>query len=83
MALLLTMTMNDWQNELDRYLTYQRADILQSKGQVSREQANQKVEDEYEKFKQENHEVTLVDQAFFQALEQQAQKMKKQSRKND
>lgn len=34
------MTMSDWKVELDRYLTYQRADILQGRGTVSRKSAD-------------------------------------------
>lgn len=67
-----TMTMEDWKAELDRYLTYQRADILKDKGSVSRKAADSKVNSEYEKFKKTNHEITQVDEDYFRALNQNA-----------
>ncbi len=70
-----TMTMEDWKAELDRYLTYQRADILKDKGSVSRKAADSKVNSEYEKFKKTNHEITQVDEDYFRALNQNAAKL--------
>lgn len=72
-----TMTMEDWKNELERYLTYQRADILKGKGKISRETANSKVDSEYEMFKKENHEITQVDMDYFEALNQGVKRIKK------
>ncbi|AYW44487.1 RhuM family protein [Tetragenococcus koreensis] len=63
-----TMTMADWKEELDRYLTYQRADILEGRGSVSRRSANDKIDKEYEKYQIEHHEITKVDEDYFKAL---------------
>lgn len=63
-----TMTMSDWQAELDRYLTYQRADVLQNRGQISRKNADIKIDDEYQKYQDNHHEITGVDEDYFKAL---------------
>ncbi len=63
-----TMTMADWKAELDRYLAYQRADILEGRGTVSRKSADNKVDKEYEKYQAEHHEITSVDEDYFKAL---------------
>jgi hypothetical protein len=62
------MTMSDWKAELDRYLTYQRADILEDKGVVSRKNADEKADREYAKYQAEHHEITAVDEDYFRAL---------------
>lgn len=62
------MTMSDWKAELDRFLTYQRADILEGKGTISRKAADEKVDSEYAKYQEANHEVTAVDEDYFKAL---------------
>lgn len=64
------MSMSDWKTELDRYLTYQRADILEGLGSVSRKSADEKVSREYEKYQAANHEITSVDKDYFKALSQ-------------
>ncbi len=69
------MTMTDWASELNRYLEFQRADILEGHGTISRESANQKADEEYEKYKSGNHEITEVDKAFFEALKGDAKKL--------
>lgn len=71
------MTMADWQTELNRYLEFQRAEILEGYGKISRKLADQKADEEYEKYKAENHEITAVDQAFFEALKDDVKKLKK------
>ncbi|MGX7198186.1 RhuM family protein [Enterococcus olivae] len=70
------MTMADWKSELDRYLAYQRADILEGRGTVSRKNANKKVDDEYKKYQESNHEITKVDEDYFKALSQDIQRLK-------
>lgn len=70
------MTMEDWKAELDRYLTYQRADILKGCGSVSRKNANKKVDDKYQKYQENNHEITSVDEDYFKALSQDIQRLK-------
>ena len=62
------MTMADWKEELDRYLRYQRAEILQGKGLVSRKSADDKAKKEYEKYQATHHEITRVDEDYFHAL---------------
>jgi hypothetical protein len=62
------MTMSDWKAELDRYLAYQRADILQNRGSVSRQTADEKIEREYGKYRAKHHEITAVDEDYFKAL---------------
>ena len=71
-----TMTMADWKIELDRYLTYQRADILQDKRKISRVSANNKIDVEYQKYQELNHEVTTVDKDYFRVLEQELKRLK-------
>jgi hypothetical protein len=62
------MTMADWKAELNRYLTYQRADILEGHGMVSRKSANGKVDREYKKHQIEHREIAAVDEDYFKAL---------------
>lgn len=62
------MTMADWQAELDRYLTFQRADILQGKGSISRANADKKAEVEYQKYQQNHIEISQVQKDYFNAL---------------
>ena len=45
-----TMTMNDWVQELDSFLTMTHNDILKSNGKVSHEKALEKAHKEYEKY---------------------------------
>jgi hypothetical protein len=65
------MTMSDWKAELDRYLTYQRADILEGRGAVSRRSADEKANREYAKYQTSHHEITRVDEDYFKALSQE------------
>jgi len=62
------MTMADWKAELDRYLVYQRADILEGRGAVARRSADAKVDEEYKKYQETHHEITSVDEDYFKAL---------------
>jgi hypothetical protein len=70
------MTMSDWKAELDRYLSYQRADILKGRGSISRKNANGKVEHEYEKYQETHHEITRVDEDYFKVLNQDMKRLK-------
>lgn len=63
------MTMADWKAELERYLTYQRADILQGKGKISRKSAEVKIDVEYQKYQELKPEVAQVDEDYFRVLE--------------
>ena len=64
----IQMTMADWKEELDRYLTYQRADILKGKGNVSRKTAEGKIKNELEKYLEQNIPVETVDRDFVEVL---------------
>jgi hypothetical protein len=68
--------MTDWEAELNRYLEFQRAEILEGNGKISRELADRKVDEEYDKYKLQNHEITEVDKAFFEALKDDAKKVR-------
>jgi hypothetical protein len=70
------MTMSDWKAELNRYLSYQRADILQGNGKISRKSANNKVDDEYGKYQEKNHEITKVDEDYFNSLSSNLKNLK-------
>ena len=47
----LSMSMNDWKNEVETSLKLFHYDILDNKGKISSEKAKQKAEGEYEKYK--------------------------------
>ena len=47
----LSMSMNDWKNEVETSLKLFHYDILEGKGKISAEKAKQKAENEYEKYK--------------------------------
>lgn len=64
----IKMTMSDWKNELDRYLEFQRVDILQDKGKISRDAANKKVDAELKRYRELTQEIHPVDTHFFNAL---------------
>lgn len=64
----IKMTMSDWKSELDRYLEFQRVDILQNKGKVSRNAANEKVDTELKRYRELNQEIHQVDTDYFNAL---------------
>ena len=47
----LSMTMEDWKNEIETSLKLFHYDVLEGKGKISAEKAKQKAESEYEKYK--------------------------------
>ena len=47
----LSMSMNEWKNEVETSLKLFHYDVLQGKGKISAEKAKQKAENEYEKYK--------------------------------
>ena len=65
------MSMQDWLNETDRFLTNNRRKVLEGKGHVSREAAVKKVSDIYAEFrkKQDADYVSEFDKAFSRYLE--------------
>lgn len=75
------MTMEDWKSELNRYLTYQRADILRGKGIVSRKNAEEKINKEYAKYQESNHEITKVDDDYFKALTRDIKRLEGKDKK--
>ena len=60
------MSMQDWLNETDRFLTNNRRRVLDSKGHVSRDAAAKKVSDIYEEFrkKQDAEYISEFDREF-------------------
>ena len=76
-----TMTMSDWKAELDRYLAFQRADILEGKGKISRKSANEKIEREYRQYQDNYHEIAKVDKDYYKALSQDIKRL--QGKKNE
>ena len=65
------MSMQDWLDETDRFLTNNRRKVLEGKGHVSREAAVKKVSDIYAEFrkKQDADYVSEFDKAFSRYLE--------------
>ena len=47
----LSMSMNDWKNEVETSLKLFHYEVLEGKGKISAEKARQKAENEYEKYK--------------------------------
>jgi len=76
-----TMTMSDWKAELDRYLAFQRADILEGKGKISRKSANEKIEREYRQYQDNYHEIAKVDKDYYKALSQDIKRL--EGKKNE
>ena len=70
------MTMADWREELDRYLTYQRADVLVGNGKIKREKAESKIDEEIEKYNQNNVLIESVDRDFVEVLSDKVKKLK-------
>jgi hypothetical protein len=70
------MTMTDWKTELERYLTYQRADILQGKGKISRKSAEEKIDKEYQKYQEVKPEIAQVDEDYFRVLKGEVKRLK-------
>lgn len=72
----------DWKAELDRYLTYQRADILEGCGSTSRKSADEKVNREYKKYQDHHHEITNVDEDYFKALSRDIKRLREKMSEN-
>jgi len=63
------MTMQDWINKLDEFLTFNKKEILTHAGKISREMANEHVEIEYGKYKEKSRdELTPVEQAYLESI---------------
>lgn len=64
------MYMKDWIARLDDYLRMTDSEVLQNAGKVSHALAEQKVKEEYQKFKQmQSMELTPVEEAFVASIE--------------
>lgn len=65
------MTMKDWIEITDRFLQYNRQEVLQDAGRISHQAAMDKVQAEYEKFrvKQDREYISNFDQAIRKYLE--------------
>ena len=72
------MFMQDWIARLDDYLQMTDSEVLQNAGSVSHALAEQKAKAEYEKYKRlHRDDVTPVEVAFLDSVEQQAKQLKK------
>lgn len=72
------MFMKDWIARLDDYLQMTDSEVLQNAGSVSHALAEQKAKAEYEKYKRlHRDDVTPVEVAFLDSVEQQAKQLKK------
>ena len=57
----IPMYMKDWKEEVDKVLSLRHYDILTRKGKISKEEADKKAENEYEKFKIEQDKKFISD----------------------
>lgn len=69
------MTMKDWVNELDSFLTMTRKDILINSGTVSHKQALEKAHKEYKKY-MENH-LTTAEKDYIETLNKSVNDLEK------
>ena len=60
------MTMKDWVNHVDNVLQATGEDVLQGHGRVSREQADEKVDIEYKKYRQKT--LTQVERDYMEEI---------------
>lgn len=72
------MTMKDWVETLDSFLTMSRSAVLKDAGKITRELANKKAELEYEKYKQlTDDELSDIERHFVEELESAKDKLTK------
>ncbi len=69
------MTMQDWVNVLDSFLTMTRKDILKDSGKISYGQALKKAHEEYDKYMQEH--LTNVKQDYLEVLNKKIDEIEK------
>jgi len=63
------MHMTDWAKELERFIAYQEMPVLKGKGKITREEADEKAELEYDKYKVKNKDdLTPVEQDFIETI---------------
>ena len=70
-----TMTMKEWINELDSFLTMTRKDILTHSGSVSHKQALEKAHKEYDKY-MKNH-LTIAEKDYIEVLNKSVNDLEK------
>lgn len=74
------MYMKDWIEKLDEFVKMTGNEILNHAGSISHEQALQKANTEYEKFKEKNkNELSQVEKHFIEQLKKTTQKLKKKT----
>ena len=70
----IPMTMADWEERLNRFLSLMDREILMDAGRVTAEQAKQHAESEFEKYRIIKDQLYLSDFDKFQLLEEEANK---------
>jgi len=69
------MYMNDWIGRLDDFIKMTGNELLQNAGTISHQQALKKATEEYEKFKEQNHnQITEVEKHFIKQIEEASKK---------
>lgn len=66
------MTMNDWIKETDELLKFRKKSILSDSGKISHNQAIEKAENEYEKYrvKQDREYISSMDEMYKRYIEE-------------
>lgn len=66
------MTMQDWINATDDLLKFRRKNVLKNSGSISHEQAVEKAESEYEKYRviQDQEYISTMDEFYNKYLEE-------------
>lgn len=62
------MYMKDWLETIDDYLRMTRRDILDTKGKVTHKQAIAKAHNEYEKYKEQKEDISVVEKHFIESI---------------
>ena len=70
------MTMQDWILETDRYLEYNRKEILENAGKVSHQMAKLKVDEVWE----EQDLLSTIEKDFLKSIKQETSKIEKSSK---
>lgn len=71
------MYMKDWITRLDEFLTMTGNEVLQNAGSISHQQAIEKANEEYNKYKEQTkNELTKAEKDFIKQIESTAQKLK-------
>jgi len=73
----IVMTMRDWINHVDNILQATGEDVLQGNGKITREEADEKVDGEYKKYRQKT--LTQVERDYLEEIKRLEQLAKKSS----